>query len=72
MGVPVALSDVFAKGGEGGVELAKKVVELADSGKADFKPLYDLEMSLKQKSLRLPRKFTELKMWNTARTPRKL
>ena len=49
LGVPVALSDVFAKGGEGGVELAKKVVELAESGKADFKPLYELELPLKQK-----------------------
>ena len=49
LGVHVALSDVFAKGGEGGVELAKEVVALADSGKADFKPVYPLEMSLKEK-----------------------
>jgi len=49
LGVHVALSDVFAKGGEGGVELAKEVVTLADSGKADFKPVYPLEMSLKEK-----------------------
>lgn len=49
MGVPVALSDVFAKGGEGGIELAKKVIELAESGKADFKPLYDLNTTIKEK-----------------------
>lgn len=49
LGVHVALSDVFAKGGAGGVELAKEVVALADSGKADFKPVYPLEMSLKEK-----------------------
>lgn len=48
-GVNVALSDVFAKGGEGGIELAKEVVALAESGKADFKPIYDLDMSLKAK-----------------------
>ena len=49
MGVNVALSDVFAKGGEGGVELAKEVVALAESGMARFKPIYPLEMSLREK-----------------------
>lgn len=48
-GVNVALSDVFARGGEGGVELAKEVIALAESGKADFHPIYPLEMSLKEK-----------------------
>lgn len=48
-GVNVALSEVFAKGGEGGIELAKEVVALATSGKADFKLLYGEEMSLKEK-----------------------
>ncbi len=48
-GVNVALSEVFAKGGEGGIELAKEVVALATSGKADFKLLYGAELSLKEK-----------------------
>lgn len=48
-GVNVALSDVFARGGEGGIELAKEVIALADSGKSDFKPLYDLDLPLKAK-----------------------
>lgn len=48
-GVNVALSEVFAKGGEGGIELAKEVVALATSGKADFKLLYGDELSLKEK-----------------------
>ena len=48
-GVNVALSDVFAKGGEGGIELAKEVVALAESGKADFKPIYELDLPLKAK-----------------------
>lgn len=48
-GVNVALSDVFAKGGEGGIELANEVVALAESGKADFKPIYELDMPLKAK-----------------------
>ncbi len=48
-GVNVALSDVFARGGEGGIELAKEVAALAESGTADFKPLYASELSLKEK-----------------------
>lgn len=48
-GVNVALSDVFARGGEGGIELAKEVIALAESGTADFHPLYGSELSLKEK-----------------------
>ena len=48
-GVNVALSDVFAKGGEGGIELAKEVIALADSGKSSFQPLYALDLPLKAK-----------------------
>jgi len=49
LGADVVLSEVWAKGGEGGVELAKKVVEVAEKGAAKFKPLYPAEMPLKQK-----------------------
>ena len=48
-GVNVALSDVFAKGGEGGIDLAKEVIALADSGESKFAPIYPLNMSLKGK-----------------------
>lgn len=48
-GVNVALSDVFARGGEGGIDLAKEVIALAESGAADFHPLYASELSLKEK-----------------------
>ncbi len=48
-GVNVALSDVFAKGGEGGIDLAKEVIALAESGKSSFAPIYPLEYSLKDK-----------------------
>ena len=48
-GVNVALSDVFAKGGEGGIDLSKEVIALADSGESKFAPIYPLEMSLKGK-----------------------
>ena len=48
-GVNVTLSDVFAKGGEGGIDLAKEVIALADSGESKFAPIYPLDMSLKGK-----------------------
>lgn len=44
LGVRFALSDVFAKGGEGGKELAEKVLEALEEP-SDFKPLYELEGS---------------------------
>lgn len=43
-----ALSEVFAKGGEGGLELARKVIEAADSP-SSFQPLYDIDQPLKNK-----------------------
>ena len=49
MGVEVALSEVWAKGSEGGIALANKVVEAIESGTADFKPLYELNISIKDK-----------------------
>lgn len=49
LGVDVVLSEVWAKGGEGGVKLAQKVVEVAESGRANYKPLYDLSLSAKEK-----------------------
>ncbi|MBR6740125.1 MAG: formate--tetrahydrofolate ligase [Clostridia bacterium] len=49
LGVRAELSEVFAKGGEGGIELAKAVIEAAESGKADFAPIYPLELTLKEK-----------------------
>ncbi len=47
-GADFALSEVFGKGGEGGTELAQKVVE-ACKKPSDFSPIYDLELSVKEK-----------------------
>jgi formate--tetrahydrofolate ligase len=49
MGVNVVLSEVWAKGGEGGIDLAKKVVEIVEKGESKFHTLYDLELSAKEK-----------------------
>lgn len=48
-GVPVALCDVWAKGGEGGIDLAKLVVEAVENNKEEYKPLYNLELTPAQK-----------------------
>ncbi len=44
LGTEAVLSEVWAKGGDGGVALAHKVVEIAESGRAAYKPLYELDM----------------------------
>ncbi len=49
LGAEYALSEVFAKGGDGGIELAEKVISLADSGKADFAPIYEDDLSISDK-----------------------
>lgn len=48
-GVKAAFSDVFMKGGEGALDLAKAVIETAENEKSDFKPIYDTELSVKEK-----------------------
>ena len=48
-GVECALSEVFAKGGAGGVELAEKVVAAIESKPSAYAPLYDENASIKDK-----------------------
>jgi formate--tetrahydrofolate ligase len=48
-GARAALSDVWAKGGEGGEAVAKEVLAVLDEGKADFKPIYDVAQPIKAK-----------------------
>ncbi|MBQ3161881.1 MAG: formate--tetrahydrofolate ligase [Oscillospiraceae bacterium] len=49
MGVEVSLAEIFAKGGEGGTDLAQKVCDVIAKGEADFKPLYDEKLPIKEK-----------------------
>ena len=44
-----ALAEVWEKGGEGGVALANKVLETLETKKSNFKPLYEDDLSLKEK-----------------------
>lgn len=49
LGAVAVLTEVWGKGGEGGIELAKKVVEVVETKPSNFKPLYDSEDSIKDK-----------------------
>ncbi len=49
LGARYALSEVFAKGADGGMELAQMVLEECDSGKSQFHYLYDENLSLEEK-----------------------
>ncbi len=49
LGAEAVLSEVWAKGGEGGAELARKVVEVCETKEANFKVLYDVEESIAAK-----------------------
>ncbi|MBQ7890294.1 MAG: formate--tetrahydrofolate ligase [Erysipelotrichaceae bacterium] len=48
-GVEVALSEVWAKGADGGVELANKVLNVLETKQAHFKPIYELEAPIADK-----------------------
>ena len=49
LGVKVALSDVWAKGGEGGMELGEVVCDLLENEESNFKPIYEIEDSIANK-----------------------
>lgn len=49
MGVDVAISNVWAKGADGGIELAEKLLEILETKEANYHPLYDLDLSIKEK-----------------------
>ncbi len=48
-GVRFALSEVFGKGGEGGLDLAEKVLDVIEKQECDFHVLYDDDMELEEK-----------------------
>ncbi len=48
-GCEFALSEVWEKGGEGGVALAEKILEVLETKESNFKPLYKDDLSLEEK-----------------------
>jgi formate--tetrahydrofolate ligase len=55
-GVRVAMNEVFAKGGDGGVELAREVLALLQAGGSRFAPLYDAGLPIRTKIETIARK----------------
>jgi len=47
--IEVSLNECFTKGGEGGIEMAEKLVKILDNEKSEFKPLYDIEDTIENK-----------------------
>lgn len=56
LGVEVAVCEVWEKGGEGAIELAKAVKQAVDTGKSHFTPLYDFNWPIEQKIETIARK----------------
>lgn len=48
-GVEVSLCEVWAKGGEGGIDLAEKVLKAIDNNKVEFDYFYDINLTIKEK-----------------------
>ncbi len=53
LGASVALCEVWEKGGEGGRAVAEAILDLLDKGNSDFRPLYDLDLSISDKIERI-------------------
>ena len=49
LGIDCAVADLWARGGEGAEELARKVVQVAESGPPRFQPMYDWKWEVKKK-----------------------
>lgn len=56
LGADYALSEVFAKGGDGGIDLAKKVIKAIDENTAEFNPVYDIDDTIENKILAIVKK----------------
>ena len=59
-GCEFALSEVWEKGGEGGIELANRVLYTLENKESNFKVLYDDSLSLKEKIEKIAKKYMEL------------
>ncbi|WP_283704908.1 formate--tetrahydrofolate ligase [Clostridium perfringens] len=53
VGVEVSLTEVWEKGGEGGIDLANKVIKTMENEPSNFKMIYDSEESIKDKILKI-------------------
>ncbi len=51
--IPYEVSRVWAKGGDGGIEMAEKLVQLVEGGVNNYKPLVDLDLPIEEKIKKL-------------------
>jgi formate--tetrahydrofolate ligase len=56
LGAPIALTEVWSRGGSGGEDLARKVVALLDRKGAEYRPLYPVELPITEKIETIVRK----------------
>ena len=70
-GCEFALSKVWAEGGEGGIELAKKVLDTIENKESSFKPLYDDDMPIVEKIQTIAKKIYGADGVNFADTAKK-
>ena len=48
-GSELVITDVFAKGGLGGVDLAEKIINTLEQGDSEYEPIYDVNLTIKEK-----------------------
>ncbi|NLM97491.1 MAG: formate--tetrahydrofolate ligase [Halanaerobiaceae bacterium] len=53
LGIAAAISEVWEKGGAGGIELAEELLDILDKGESNFKFLYEDSLPLKEKIIRI-------------------
>ena len=70
VGADFALSEVFAKGGEGGIDAANKLVSILEKGESNYAPIYSLDAPLKEKIETIAKKIYGAK--DVAFTPKAL
>ena len=66
-GYAVSLTEVWEKGGQGGVDLAEKVLKEIEKGENNYAPLYELELPLEEKFVQSLKKCTVQKILNLLR-----
>ncbi len=61
LGAEVSIAEVWEKGGNGGLELADKVLDTIESKESKFNPIYEETLNIKQKIETIARKYMEQK-----------
>ena len=64
LGIKVALSDVFSKGGDGAIELGELVLKTMEEEENNFKPIYDIEDSIENKIMTIAKEIYGAKSVN--------